>query len=66
MNKNIDAISSETMQALTRHGWPGNIRELQNVIERSIVVYQGGKPLHQEELALSRILSNRTGRPAVP
>jgi formate hydrogenlyase transcriptional activator len=40
MNKTIDAISSETMQALTRYPWPGNIRELQNVIERSVVVSQ--------------------------
>ena len=43
MNKNIDAISSETMEALTRYSWPGNIRELQNVIERSVVVHEKGK-----------------------
>jgi formate hydrogenlyase transcriptional activator len=42
MNKTIDAISSETMNALTRYPWPGNIRELQNVIERSVVVHQKG------------------------
>ena len=42
MNKKIDAISSETMQALTRNSWPGNIRELQNVIERAVVFYQKG------------------------
>ena len=42
MNKNIEAISSETMAALVRYPWPGNIRELQNVIERSVVVHQGG------------------------
>jgi transcriptional regulator with GAF, ATPase, and Fis domain len=38
MNKNIDAISCETMEALARYSWPGNIRELQNVIERSVIV----------------------------
>src|SRR5713101_1997684 len=38
MNKTIDAISCETMEALTRYSWPGNIRELQNVIERSVIV----------------------------
>ncbi len=38
MNKVIDAISLETMEALTRYAWPGNIRELQNVIERSVIV----------------------------
>jgi formate hydrogenlyase transcriptional activator len=38
MNKTIDSISHETMKALTRYSWPGNIRELQNVIERSVIV----------------------------
>jgi len=42
MNKTINAISSETMGALTRYPWPGNIRELQNVIERSVVIYEKG------------------------
>jgi len=42
MNKKIDAISSDTIQALTRYSWPGNIRELQNVIERSVVVHEKG------------------------
>ena len=42
MNKDIERISAETMQALTRYPWPGNIRELQNVIERSVVVYEKG------------------------
>jgi len=42
MNKRIEGISPETMEALTRYPWPGNIRELQNVIERSVVIYQKG------------------------
>jgi DNA-binding NtrC family response regulator len=42
MNKTIEAISSETMEALSRYPWPGNIRELQNVIERSVVLYEKG------------------------
>jgi len=42
MNKTIGAISSETMEALARYPWPGNIRELQNVIERSVVIYKKG------------------------
>jgi len=42
MNKRIGGISPETMEALTRYPWPGNIRELQNVIERSVVIYQEG------------------------
>jgi formate hydrogenlyase transcriptional activator len=42
MNKSIEAISSETMAALLRYPWPGNIRELQNVIERSVIVHEKG------------------------
>jgi formate hydrogenlyase transcriptional activator len=42
MNKTVEAISSEMLEALIRYPWPGNIRELQNVIERSVVVYQKG------------------------
>jgi len=38
MNKVIDTISSATMDALRRYHWPGNIRELQNVIERSVIL----------------------------
>ena len=37
----IDAIPAETMSALTRYPWPGNIRELQNVIERAVILTAG-------------------------
>jgi formate hydrogenlyase transcriptional activator len=42
MNKRINSIPLETMEALSRFSWPGNIRELQNVIERAVVVYEKG------------------------
>jgi formate hydrogenlyase transcriptional activator len=38
MNKRIDAIPAETMDALVRYSWPGNIRELQNFIERAVIL----------------------------
>src|SRR5262249_40759580 len=38
MNKRIDAIPAETMEALARYPWPGNIRELQNFIERAVIL----------------------------
>jgi formate hydrogenlyase transcriptional activator len=41
MNKTIDTISSATMEALSRYHWPGNIRELQNVIERTVITSAG-------------------------
>jgi formate hydrogenlyase transcriptional activator len=41
MQKPITAIADEFMAALTRHSWPGNIRELQNFIERSVILSTG-------------------------
>jgi formate hydrogenlyase transcriptional activator len=37
----IDTIPSETIEALVRYHWPGNIRELQNVIERAVIISKG-------------------------
>jgi formate hydrogenlyase transcriptional activator len=42
MNKRIDEIPSETMDALIRYRWPGNIRELQNFIERAAILSPDG------------------------
>jgi formate hydrogenlyase transcriptional activator len=41
MNRTIETILAETMAALTRYPWPGNIRELQNLIERAVIVSHG-------------------------
>jgi formate hydrogenlyase transcriptional activator len=41
MTRNIDTISAETMNALVSYPWPGNIRELQNVIERAVILSLG-------------------------
>jgi len=41
MDKQIEQIPVETMSALTSYQWPGNIRELQNFIERSVIVSSG-------------------------
>ena len=38
MKKSIETIPSETMETLTRYDWPGNIRELQNLIERAVIL----------------------------
>jgi formate hydrogenlyase transcriptional activator len=38
MNKRIEEIPSETMDALIRYRWPGNVRELQNFIERAVIL----------------------------
>jgi len=41
MGKQVESIPSETMRALSSYQWPGNIRELQNFIERSVILTSG-------------------------
>jgi formate hydrogenlyase transcriptional activator len=41
MKKTIETIPAETMSALTEYDWPGNIRELQNLIERAVILSPG-------------------------
>jgi PAS domain S-box-containing protein len=41
LGKNMDSIPSATMEALCEYPWPGNIRELQNVIERAVIISTG-------------------------
>lgn len=41
MNKTIDTIPSDAMSTLARYDWPGNIRELQNFIERAVILSKG-------------------------
>jgi len=63
MNKGIDVIPEETMAALCRYAWPGNIRELQNLIERAVIMTPGnvlqiqGSDLQES----SRTLSSTAG-----
>jgi formate hydrogenlyase transcriptional activator len=41
MGKAVDTIPSETMNVLVRYHWPGNIRELQNLVERAVILSTG-------------------------
>jgi formate hydrogenlyase transcriptional activator len=52
MGKQIDQISPETMSALVSYAWPGNIRELQNFIERSVIL-SSANVLHSPLSALN-------------
>src|SRR5467141_3087270 len=42
MGKQIEHIPAETMAALSSYPWPGNIRELQNLIERAVILSNDG------------------------
>jgi len=55
MNRTVQTISPETMEAFIRYSWPGNIRELQNLIERAVILSSG--PVLQVPL---RCLNTRT------
>jgi formate hydrogenlyase transcriptional activator len=57
MGKHIETISSETMESLMRYAWPGNIRELQNIIERAVILSPGAVlkvPLEELKAASER------------
>jgi formate hydrogenlyase transcriptional activator len=41
MNRTVETIPSETLDLLVRYSWPGNIRELENLIERAVIVSPG-------------------------
>jgi formate hydrogenlyase transcriptional activator len=41
MKKPIERIATETVTALTAYSWPGNIRELENLIERAVILSRG-------------------------
>jgi len=65
MGKQVDIIPPETMAAFQWYSWPGNIRELQNLVERAVIVSRDGvlpNPLHkkQTELVISRVHRTRT------
>lgn len=54
MNKRVTTIASQDMAALARYGWPGNIRELQNLVERAVILSSGSTlaiPVHELEKA---------------
>lgn len=58
IGKSVEDVSPEVMQLLKTYSWPGNIRELSNILERALILSQG-KPLTQENfpgLNLARVL----------
>jgi formate hydrogenlyase transcriptional activator len=55
MGKQVDSIPPETLAAFQRYSWPGNIRELQNLVERAVILSRDGvlpNPLHHKQTEL--------------
>jgi formate hydrogenlyase transcriptional activator len=55
MGKQVDSIPPETMSAFQWYSWPGNIRELQNLVERAVILSRDGvlpNPLHKKQTEL--------------
>ena len=64
MNKVIDGVPDYVMEALCVHDWPGNIRELQNFIERAVVMTEGRmlNPQLSELRPIASATSNDSGQ----
>jgi len=58
MNRHIETVSTETIAALERYHWPGNIRELENLIERAVIL----SPSPVLHIPLSELKSNPDGQ----
>ena len=55
MKKRVESIPPDTMSAFQWHSWPGNIRELQNMVERAVILSQNGvlpNPLNKKQAEL--------------
>lgn len=65
MQKKIETIPARVMKGLTAWGWPGNIRELENFIERAVILTRG-KSLEASITELHRLKSDEPTPPAEP
>ncbi len=52
VKKNIGGFTEETVQLLCNHSWPGNIRELRNIIERAVLIVAEGEHITPKDLAM--------------
>jgi formate hydrogenlyase transcriptional activator len=70
MGKHVESIPPQTMAAFQWYSWPGNIRELQNLVERAVILSRDGvlpNPLHkkQTELMIPSLHHTRTFPPSM-
>ncbi len=58
LGKPLERIAPETLEALIAHTWPGNIRDLQNTIERAAVLARGSELVVDWDLGPSRMIQD--------
>jgi formate hydrogenlyase transcriptional activator len=67
IGKQIECIPPETMAAFQWYSWPGNIRELQNLVERSVILSRDGvlqNPLQKRQTSAMVLSSNAQSSPS--
>ena len=62
----VAGFSKSSLDALQSHPWPGNIRELQNVVERAVILTGEGALIEPELLGLTVMSSGKIYIPANP
>ena len=65
MNKRIETVPADTMATLSRYHWPGNIRELENFIERAVILSRGSN-LDAPLAELERFSAESSSAPILP
>jgi formate hydrogenlyase transcriptional activator len=58
MNKRIETVPQETLDSMMRYHWPGNIRELENFVERAVILTRGASleaPVSELERGSARV-----------
>jgi Nif-specific regulatory protein len=63
LKKRVDTIQPDALKVLMRHNWPGNIRELENVIERAVLLTDGGA-ITLADLQIGEQQTTHGGEPA--
>lgn len=63
MDKNVDGVAKASMESLRCYAWPGNIRELRNIVERAVILAKG--PILKIALPNGTIQTTTPAKPAM-
>jgi formate hydrogenlyase transcriptional activator len=66
LNKRIESVPAEAMEAMRRHTWAGNVRELENFIERAVIITRGSHLQIPLAELRTETVANSVGKTALP